>query len=167
MRIEGMWALRLRRWLVGVLTGQRTDNVNISAHVFIQGFERLELGHNVDLNRDCHLTCQGGVKIGNFVAIGHATSIISTNHGYADRDVPMVNQPTDYAPVTIGDNVWIGARVTILAGVRIESGTVVAAGSVVTRTVDEPDTIIGGVPARRIKSRFEGAPSGAGLRNAR
>ena len=56
--------------------------------------------------------------------------------------------------MTIGDNVWIGARVTILAGVRIAPGTVIAAGSVVTRSIEEPDMIVGGIPARIIKPRL-------------
>ena len=101
------------------------------------------------------LSCSGGVSIGNNVAIGHGTSIISTNHGFADHDTPINYQPVLEAPVTIGNNVWIGARVVILAGVSIADGTVVAAGAVVSKSVTEPDMVVGGVPARIIKSRFD------------
>jgi acetyltransferase-like isoleucine patch superfamily enzyme len=55
-----------------------------------------------------------------------------------------------YAPIHIGKNVWIGANATVLAGVTVGDGAVVAAGAVVTKDV-EPNTIVGGVPAKVIK----------------
>lgn len=56
--------------------------------------------------------------------------------------------------VTIGNDVWIGTGAIILAGVTIGDGAVIAAGSVVTKDV-EPYAIVGGVPAKLIKMRFD------------
>jgi phosphonate metabolism protein (transferase hexapeptide repeat family) len=56
--------------------------------------------------------------------------------------------------VMIGHDVWIGHGVIILPGVSIGHGAVVAAGAVVTKDV-EPYAIVAGVPAQRIKWRFE------------
>ena len=59
---------------------------------------------------------------------------------------------SDFHPVNIGNDVWIGARVTILPGVKIGNGAIIGAGSVVTK--DVPDfAIVGGNPARVIKYR--------------
>lgn len=55
--------------------------------------------------------------------------------------------------VEIGNDVWIGARATILNGCKIGDGAVVAAGAVVTKDVP-PYTIVGGVPAKVIRTRF-------------
>jgi len=55
-----------------------------------------------------------------------------------------------YAPIHIGKNVWIGANASVLPGVSIGDGAIVAAGAVVTKDV-EPNTIVGGVPAKMIK----------------
>ena len=54
----------------------------------------------------------------------------------------------------IGNDVWIGENVTIIAGVRIGDGAMIAAGAVVTKDV-EPYTIVGGVPAKHIRKRFD------------
>ena len=53
-------------------------------------------------------------------------------------------------PIIIGDGCWIGANATIIGGVTIGDGAVVAAGAVVTKDV-EPNTEVGGVPARVMK----------------
>ena len=59
---------------------------------------------------------------------------------------------SEYKPVVISDDVWIGARVTILPGAKIGKGVIVGAGAVVTGEI--PDyAVIGGVPARVIKYR--------------
>lgn len=57
-------------------------------------------------------------------------------------------------PVEIGNDVWIGANVCLLPGVHIGDGAIIAAGAVVVKDV-EPYSIVGGVPARLIKYRFE------------
>ena len=54
----------------------------------------------------------------------------------------------------VGNDVWIGARCTILDGVHIGDGAIIAAGSIVTKDV-EPYSIVGGVPAKLIKKRFD------------
>ncbi|WP_274617023.1 DapH/DapD/GlmU-related protein [Vibrio furnissii] len=54
------------------------------------------------------------------------------------------------APITIGDNVWIGANATVLPGVFIGNGAVIAAGAVVTKNV-AANTVVGGVPAKTLK----------------
>ena len=54
----------------------------------------------------------------------------------------------------IGNDVWIGYEAVIMAGVHIGNGAIIAARAVVTKDVP-PYTIVGGVPARPIRKRFE------------
>ena len=104
------------------------------------------LGEGVFINMDCKFQDQGGITIDEGALIGHNTVLATINHDLnPDRRHSMT-----YAPIHIGRNVWIGANSTVLAGVTIGDGAVVAAGAVVTKDV-EPNTVVGGVPAKLIK----------------
>lgn len=103
-------------------------------------------GH-VTLNAGVCIQDQGGVWIGDGSLIGHNVVIATLNH---DLD-PAKRGNLIPAPVVIGKNVWVGSNATILQGVTIGDGAVVAAGAVVTKDIP-PDTVVGGVPARVIKS---------------
>lgn len=60
----------------------------------------------------------------------------------------------EYTTVELGHDIWIGARVIILPGVKIGTGAIIATGAVVTQDV-EPYSIVGGVPAKVIRKRFD------------
>jgi len=60
----------------------------------------------------------------------------------------------EFAPIEIGNDVWIGARAIIRDGVKIGDGAIVGAGAVVTQDVPA-FAVVGGVPARMLRHRFE------------
>lgn len=95
---------------------------------------------------------QGPIRIGNYVRIAPFVQMIATNHRFADPDKTIHSQGMDPAPITIEDDVWVGGRVIITAGVTVGRGSVLAAGAVVTKDV-APYSVVGGVPAKFIKSR--------------
>lgn len=76
-------------------------------------------------------------------------SINGTGHSWISSNI---STPEDKR-ITIGNDVWIGHGVIILNGANIGDGAVVAAGAVVTKDV-EPYAIVGGVPAKLIRYRF-------------
>jgi len=93
--------------------------------------------------------------MGRYVMIGPELLVTGNDHQTNCPGVPVIfsGRPEPQS-LFIGDDVWIGARVTIMRKVRIGNGAVIAAGSVVTKDV-EPYSIVGGVPARHIRYRFE------------
>lgn len=60
----------------------------------------------------------------------------------------------EYATIEIGHDVWIGARVVVLPNVKIGTGSIIATGAVVSKDV-EPYSVVGGVPAKVIRKRFD------------
>lgn len=94
---------------------------------------------------------QGGVQIGDRVYTSPFTQIIAVNHVFDDPDRPFVEQGITAEGIVIEDDVWLGAGAIITDGVRVGRGAVIAAGAVVTKDV-APHTVVGGVPARLIKS---------------
>lgn len=94
---------------------------------------------------------QGGVKIGDRVYTSPFTQIIAVNHVFDDPNRPFVEQGITAEGITIEDDVWLGAGAIITDGVTVGRGAVVAAGAVVTKDVP-PHTVVGGVPARPIKT---------------
>jgi len=125
----------------------------IGAHTELQANEsgRIVLGSDVRINRGCTIVSYSHVAIGNCSIIGEYVTIRDANHGM-DPSAPMRWQPHTSAPVTIGEDVWIGRGACILAGVSIGCGAVIGANSVVTHTV--PDMCIAaGIPAQIIRQR--------------
>ncbi len=94
---------------------------------------------------------QGGVQIGDRVYTSPFTQIIAVNHVFDDPKLPFVEQGITAEGIIIEDDVWLGAGAIVTDGVRIGKGAVVAAGAVVTKDV-LPHTVVGGVPAKPIKT---------------
>ncbi|WHH58381.1 DapH/DapD/GlmU-related protein [Petroclostridium sp. X23] len=146
-------AKRIRRMLCKRIFDDVAPGVNIEHGVFFGGGAGISIGTNSGLGLNCRV--QGPVSIGDNVMMGPDVLIYTRNHRIDRTDIPMIKQgDTEPRPVMIGDDVWIGARAVILPGVTIGRGAVVAAGAIVTKSV-APYTIVGGNPARKIKSRKE------------
>ena len=94
---------------------------------------------------------QGGVQIGDRVYTSPFTQIIAVNHVFDDPERPFVEQGITAEGISIEDDVWIGSGAIITDGVHVGKGAVIAAGAVVTQDVPA-HTVVGGVPARPIKT---------------
>lgn len=96
-----------------------------------------------------------GVSIGRYTMLAQNVQIIGADHNY---DVPGLPSTFSGRPnlkrTKIGRDVWIGANVIITAGVTIGDGSIAAAGSVITKDI-APFSIVGGVPAKLIRIRFD------------
>ena len=109
--------------------------------------KNIHFGQNVFVNSGCRFQDQGGIWLGDNALIGHNAVLATLNH---DPD-PEKRANLLPSPIRIGNNVWLGANVTVLPGVSIGDGAIIAAGAVVTKDVPA-NTVVGGVPARTIKT---------------
>ncbi|EEQ98755.1 Maltose O-acetyltransferase, putative [Perkinsus marinus ATCC 50983] len=116
---------------------------------------RCEYGFNVFIgdgfyaNYDLAILDCCPVRIGNNVLLGPGVHLYTAEH---PRSVAGRATCVEFgAPITIGDDVWIGGRVVVLPGVTIGSGCIIGGGSVVTKDIP-PHTIAAGNPCRPIKA---------------
>jgi len=123
------------------------ENCFIQFPVHIDGQAFIKLGNNVSINAFVHIWGQGGLTIGNDTLIASHVSIITLTH---DTQAIRYNQSLIAKPISIGNNVWLGAHSTILPGIVIEDNVIVGAGSVVTKNLTK-NAIYAGSPAKKIK----------------
>lgn len=114
--------------------------------------ERLFIGDYVHIGAHSVYNAAGGIRIGDNTLVGPYVHIYSSNHRYEDDDALPFGEREYGKPVDIGPHVWIGGDVVIVPGVTIGEGAVVAAGAVVVQDVP-PGAVVGGAPARILKSR--------------
>lgn len=115
---------------------------------------QLTLKNNVYFGRDVYLGVYQPLEIAQNTLIGAYSYIITANHCFKERHIPIRLQGYTGAPIHIGQDVWIGCHVVILPGVTIGDGAVIAAGAVVNKNVPAYE-IWGGIPARKISERGE------------
>ncbi|MBQ9356432.1 MAG: acyltransferase [Prevotella sp.] len=97
-----------------------------------------------------HNTIIGPVTIGSHVNLAQGITVTALNHNFTDPSKRIDQQGVSTKPVTIADDVWIGANAVVLPGVSIGRHCVVAAGAVVSKDVPD-NSIVAGVPAKVIK----------------
>lgn len=97
-----------------------------------------------------HNTIIGPVTIGHHVNLAQGITVTALNHNFMDSNKQIDEQGVCTKPVTIGNDIWIGANAVILPGVTIGNHSVIAAGAVVTKDVP-PHSLVAGVPAKVIK----------------
>lgn len=110
----------------------------------------IELGHRVYIGTNC---CIGLCRIEDDVMLGSNVDVISgKKQHHIDRlDIPMREQGGEFEKIVIGEDSWLGNSSVVMANVGTKS--IVAAGSVVIKDV-EPYSIVGGNPAKLLKSRL-------------
>jgi maltose O-acetyltransferase len=120
------------------LIGSRGENVWISAPFFVDYGENIHIGNNVEINMNCVFLDCNRITIGDNCGIGPSVQIYAVGHPTNPRE--RLSESGNFwksftAPVTIGNNVWIGGGTVVLPGVTIGDNTTIGAGSVVTKSI--------------------------------
>ena len=109
----------------------------------------LIFGDGFNSNKNCKFWCDHGVTFGKSCLLEWNVSI-RDGDGHAIFG-PDGIQDSRSPEVSVGDHVWIAANVDVLKGSRIPDDSIVAARALVTKTFDEPNVLIGGLPAKVLR----------------
>lgn len=145
--VSKCWLLSIRMFFLKVAGAKIGARTIIDREWFVNMPQKLKIGNNCHINKNCILDSRGGLTIGNNVSISYNVTLCSAGHD-------MQSPTFDYisSPITIADYVWIGLNASVLKGCSVGEGAVIAAGSVVTKDC-EPWGIYAGVPAKKIGVR--------------
>ena len=110
---------------------------------------RLEIGRRSYIGQFSVICARHDIRIGANCLIAEHVTIRDQNHRFGPG-LTTAQAGFTTAPITIGNNVWIGAKVTIVKGVTIGEGAVIGANSVVTNDIPANSVAVG-IPARVIR----------------
>ena len=121
-------------------------------------FKNIEVGNDVSIGKGAvFLASESKIRIGNKVLFGPNVTIVGGNHNTSVVGRYMYDvhdkRPEDDQDVIIEDDVWVGSGAIILKGVKIGRGSIIAAGAVAAKQIF-PYSVVGGVPAKIISTRF-------------
>lgn len=140
------------------LLGGYGTNLWITAPFYVDYGNNIYFGSNCEVNLNCTFLDTNKITIGDNALIAPGVQIYTAFHptnarerfGTAKGDDSFVFCKTQSAPVTIGDNVWIGGGAIIMPGVTIGDNVVIGAGSIVTKDIPS-DKIAYGAPCKVIR----------------
>lgn len=94
----------------------------------------------------CYIQASEGIEIGKGTIWSFNVSLVSLDH-----DIKNFNKKVDKGPIKIGRNCWLGAGAVVLPGVCLGDNTIVGANAVVTKSFEEGNVVIAGVPAKVLR----------------
>nr|WP_325185952.1 sugar O-acetyltransferase [uncultured Oscillibacter sp.] len=149
--------------ILDALLGGRGQNLWITPPFFVDYGCNIYLGDNCEINMNCVFLDDNRIVIGKNALIAPCVQIYTAFHpanptdrfGEPKEDGSFGFCKTLTAPVTIGDNVWIGGGAVIMPGVTIGDNVVIGAGSVVTKDIPG-DTVAFGNPCRVVRENRPG-----------
>ena len=138
--------------IVRRLLGQVGKNCCIESPFHCDYGYNISIGDNFFMNMNCVILDGAKVTFGDNVFVAPGCGFYTAGH---PLDSQRRNSGLEYAyPITVGNNVWIGAQVCVLPGVTIGDNTVIGAGSVVTRSIPA-NVLAAGNPCRVIRAITE------------
>ena len=110
-----------------------------------------QLGKNFYCNKNCHIRSAERIKIGDECSLGWNVQI-NTDDGHSILHDGKAVKPV--GSIDIGNHVWLTSNTIVTKNVKISDGCIVAQGAVVAKSISAPKVLVGGVPAKVIKSNI-------------
>lgn len=137
-----------RKEIIEKLFGKVGNTYTVESPFFCDYGYNIEVGDNFFANYNCIILDGAKVTFGDNVFVAPGCGFYTAGH---PLDVTQRNKGLEYAlPISVGNNVWIGAHVIVLPGVSIGDNSIIGAGSVVTRDIPSNAVAVGN-PCRVVR----------------
>ena len=143
--------------ILSEMLGSWGSSVLIAAPFYVDYGKFIHLGDNCEINMNCVFLDCNRINIGNNVLIAPGVHIYTVFHPVRAQDRFHTRSGSDFpfaigltAPVSIGDNCWIGGGSIILPGVNIGNNVTIGAGSLVTKSIPD-NSLAMGSPCRVVR----------------
>lgn len=134
--------------ILSKLFGRMGNNVHIEPPFWCDYGWNIRIGDNFYSNQGLTVLDAGGVEFGDNVFLGPHCGFYTSGHPF---DAKQRNIGLEYAwPISIGNNVWMGAAVHVLPGVAVGDNSIIGAGSIVTQSIPS-DCLAVGNPCRVVR----------------
>lgn len=141
-----------REALIREILGAAGENPHINSPFYCDYGKNIYVGDNFYANYNCTMLDVAPIRIGDRVLLAPGVVLATACHPL-DRAERATGWELGY-PITIGDDVWLGANVIVNPGVTIGSSSVIGSGSVVTRDIP-PNVVAAGNPCRVLRELTE------------
>ncbi len=152
--IPGNFGALLRGKIYGKYLKSVGKNFKVLPGTVIVNPQNIIINDNVVIGDYNFIQGGGGLSIGSNTITGPYAKIWTENHRFDLIDTPIIKQGSEYKPVTIGDDVWVGAGAFIMPGTVIADKMIISAQSVVSAKEYKKGMVLAGHPARVIKERY-------------
>lgn len=112
----------------------------------------IRIAHHSHFAPNVVLYGHGGLTIGPYCNIASHVVLATVGHDHQITNQPMATAPTVNGPITLEEDIWIGANATITANITIAKGCVIGANAVLTHST-APRGIYLGIPAKKVQGR--------------
>lgn len=137
-----------KRSVLKQLLGSFENNIDIQSPFYCDYGFNIFAGNNLFLNFNCIILDCARVTFGDNVFLAPNVQIYTAYHPVIAAE--RIKGPEYAAPITIGNNVWLGGGVIVCPGVTIGDNTTIGAGSVVTKSIPA-NVVAAGNPCRVIR----------------
>ena len=141
-------AMRLRGWLYGLGLKECGTDLWVTHDAILKDLEHISIGNHVFIGNGTFI--MGNICIEDEVQIAMHSVLVSNNHTSIDGSYRYGKSDIGY--ITVKKGAWIAANCTLIKGTVLPQNSVLAANSCLTKEMETPNSVYGGVPAILIKT---------------
>lgn len=125
-------------------------HIGHGALIHVKPNATLSLGKNFAISGTTKIICTNNIEMGDDIQFSWDSLVMDSNaHSILDSEGKEIEKTGN---IRLGNRIWIGANTTLLKGTQIADDSVIASNSLVNKSFDQPKVLLGGIPARILKS---------------